>query len=341
MLESIRFQNFKVLRDTTLPLRPFTLLVGPNGSGKSTALQPFLFCQRNEALSFSKIASASVRTRSDAAVEIAFKFAEPFERLTYDIRLTPDRQVHLSQGKVVDNQGQDRGTYRAQDLFGFLAKTRVYALDPRLLPERVSLQPNQELIAESPSFAGVLDRLRDLAPERFESLNKELGRLLPEFDRILFDTPTQGQRTFLLRTREGQHLIPASDLSQGTLLALTILTLAYLPDPPPLIALEEPDRGIHPRLLRSVQDALYRLAYPEQLGEKRAPVQVIATTQSPYFLDLFSEHPEEIVIAEKVGLEAKFQRLMDRPNMAEILDGTHALGEVWYSGVLGGVPARS
>src|ERR1700733_13048376 len=41
MFESIEFKDFKALRDTTLPLSRFTLIVGPNGSGKSTALQAF------------------------------------------------------------------------------------------------------------------------------------------------------------------------------------------------------------------------------------------------------------------------------------------------------------
>jgi predicted ATPase len=207
------------------------------------------------------------------------------------------------------------------------------------LHEQVQLQPNWEFTSDGPSLAGVLDRLRDLAPERFEALNLELHRLIPEFDRVLFDTPAPGYRSFLLRTCQGQHPIPARDVSQGTLLALAILTLAHLPNPPPVIGLEEPDRGIHPRLLRELQDALYRLAYPEQLGETRAPVQVIATTQSPYFLDLFKDHPEEIVIAEKTGLEATFSKLSERPDIEEILADA-ALGEVWYSGVLGGVPQR-
>jgi AAA15 family ATPase/GTPase len=39
MIESIEFRNFKILRDTTLPLGPCTILVGPNGSGKSTVLE--------------------------------------------------------------------------------------------------------------------------------------------------------------------------------------------------------------------------------------------------------------------------------------------------------------
>jgi predicted ATPase len=119
-----------------------------------------------------------------------------------------------------------------------------------------------------------------------------------------------------------------------------MLTLAYLPNPPSLIGLEEPDRGIHPRLLRDVRDALYRLAYPDSFGETRPPVQVIATTQSPYFLDQFSEHPEEIVIAEKKGLEAEFHPLIEHGHIDEILGGA-PLGDVWYSGVLGGVPTRS
>jgi predicted ATPase len=165
-----------------------------------------------------------------------------------------------------------------------------------------------------------------------------LGRLLPDFDRILFETPEAGKRSFALRTRQGGHGIPAADLSHGTLLALALLTLAHLPEPPPLICVEDPDRGLHPRLLRDVQDVLYRLTYPESTGEAREPVQVIATTHSPYLLDLFRDHPEEVVIAEKVGLEAKFKRLSDQPHIDEV-SGCASLGEIWYSGVLGGVPA--
>lgn len=39
MIERVRFENFKRLADTTVPLQPFTLIVGGNGSGKSSILQ--------------------------------------------------------------------------------------------------------------------------------------------------------------------------------------------------------------------------------------------------------------------------------------------------------------
>src|SRR5205085_6896871 len=162
---------------------------------------------------------------------------------------------------------------------------------------------------------------------------------LPEYDRILLETTGEGRKSLLLRTSEGRHPIPASALSDGTLLALAILTIAYVPEPPSLACFDEPDHGIHPRLLRHVQDALYRLSYPEGFGEERAPVQVIATTHSPYFLDLFKDHPEEVVIASKIGLEARFERLSDLPNVRQILEGA-SLGDVWYTGILSGVPVE-
>jgi predicted ATP-dependent endonuclease of OLD family len=106
-----------------------------------------------------------------------------------------------------------------------------------------------------------------------------------------------------------------------------------------MVCFEEPDRGIHPRLLRDVQDALYRLSYPESFGETRPSVQVLATTHSPYFLDLYRDHPEEVVIASRIGQEARFERLSDRRDLEEIL-GDAPLSEVWYSGILGGVPVE-
>ncbi len=236
--------------------------------------------------------------------------------------------------------GENLPEREAQSLNAKLAGVRIYALHTNAIASSVRLTPDLELEEDGAVLAGVLDRLRDRERERFEALNEDLGRWLPEFDRILFDSPGEGQRAFLLRTRKGRHALPATNLSQGTLLALTMLTLAYLPDPPPIVCFEEPDRGIHPRLLRHVQDALYRLSYPESVEEVRQPVQVLATTHSPYFLDLFRDHPEEIVIAHKVGQEARFERLSDQPAIAEML-GEAPLGEIWYSGILGGVPVES
>jgi len=331
MIESIEFKNFKALRDTTLPLSQFTLIVGPNGSGKTTALQAFLALRNPRSHEFFKTRSAGAPDW--ASVSVAAKWKDEANNYLVSAQWKSAEQHDPLYSPLAENRIREPGRPRSA-----LDRSRIFTLDAVAIAAPVVLSPQVELAHNGANLAGVLDRLRDLSPERFIELNEQLGRWIPEFDQVLFDTPTQGHRSIALRTRKGGHTIKADQLSQGTLIALALLTIASLPEPPSIVCLEEPDHGLHPRLLRDVKDALYRLAYPDVAHEKREPVQVIATTHNPYFLDLFRDHPEEIVIAEKVGLDATFSRLSDRKDLEEIL-GDAPLSEVWYSGVLGGVPA--
>ena len=332
MFESIKFENFKALRDTTLPLGRFTLIVGPNGSGKSTALGAFSALRAPSDPQF--VQNRSVGLSDQTKVTLTAKWKE----VRNDVNLTVQWTTQHGNFTQYFSQASPESAGNSRNLQNALARARIYSLEATAIAAPVQLTPHAELESNGFNLAGVLDGLRDKNPEHFEALNNQLGIWIPEFNRILFETPNSGQRAIALRTREGGHVIKAANLSQGTLIALALLTLVYLPEPPSIICLEEPDRGLHPRLLRDVRDAIYRLAYPESAQENRPPVQVVATTHNPYFLDLFREHPEEIVIAEKVGLESKFSRLSDRTDLEEIL-GDAPLSEVWYSGVLGGVPA--
>jgi predicted ATPase len=339
MIKSIHFENFKALKNATLPLGRFTLLVGPNGSGKSTAMQAFAFVRSPGSFSFDNIVNAYAQNTKPVKVEVAMNVEMSNDAFIFRSGWTYDVGA-------ASYYGPEQVTYRRtliakhrQATINELDNTRVFSFDAESIATSVQLRPNMALEPNGLNLVGVLDNLRDKNPERFEELNEELGRWLPEFDRILFETPGQGHRSFLLRTRIGHHAIRASDLSHGTLFALAFLTLAYIPNPPSIVCFEEPERGIHPRLLREIQDGMYRLAYPENYNEKRDPVQVIATTHSPYMLDLYKDHPEEIVIAHKDDDGVRFERLADQPNVDEFLQDA-PLGEVWYSGILGGVPSR-
>jgi predicted ATPase len=159
---------------------------------------------------------------------------------------------------------------------------------------------------------------------------------MPEFTRLTPVLSAEGTWSFTATNKTGLEM-PAERLSQGTLVALAIHALAFLPDRPTLLCLEELERGIHPRLLREVHDSLYRLCYPEDGDRTIPPVQVLATTHSPYLLDLFSDHPEEVVLSIKEGSTARFQNLSDLPDLDELMKSA-SLGDLWYSGVIGGVP---
>lgn len=280
---------------------------------------------------------ASVFAERKSSVEVSVEWSDvPW---TTQWSLTRDRGQsllrHLWNGEPIGRDKADPSMH-----LEMLAGFRIFSLDARKIAAPVGLQPQMQLGPAGENLAGVLDRLRDQAPEVFDALNDEIRRCLPEFDQILFETPGSGTRTFLLRTRQGGGKIPAENLSQGTLFLIAILTMAYGQEPPPIVCFEDPDRGIHPRLLPEIRDALFRLSHPEMVGAQRQAVQVIATTHSPYFLDVYRDHPEAVVVAEKTEDGARFERLADREELAELLRDTH-LGDAWYSGVLGGVPADS
>jgi len=336
MIESIEFKNFKALRDTTLPLGPCTVIVGPNGSGKSTVLEALEAVRGPKRGEFSRFASFAVRGNREEVASVKLFWSRSPSPMAFGCQW---------QGNIVAQPSIDFPSGPAADqvkarMQRDVDRIRVYALDARKIAEPSTVQRNIELAGDGTGLAAVLDGMRDEAPDRFNIIESQVAEWLPEFDSVLFDRPSQGVKSVALRTRDGHHKVPAVDLSQGTLIALALLTLAYHPTPPSLVALEEPDRGIHPHLLRHVQDALYRLSPPESCGEKREPVQVIATTHSPYFLELFRENPEDIVIANKVGLDVQFQRLSDQPHIQEYLEDAH-LGDIWYTGILGGVPCKS
>src|SRR5438105_6100356 len=347
MIKAIRFKNYKVLRDAVLPLGRFNLIVGPNGSGKSTALEAFHVAAYPYALDFERIISAETSQPSEAKIEIEISWDEEDYGQTMTIRWVTgkrDRSANYSEEflesvKVGDRQQEPDKEIVRKGLHEKLRNARVFSFSPSAIAKPTKVLPGIELEADGSNLAGVLDRLHGKEPEKFESLTKELTRWLPEFDRILLDITNEGEKFFMLRSRAGGRPIPAADLSHGTLIAIAFLTLAFLPQPPSIVCLEEPELFIHPRLLRDLADNMYRLSYPENFGDQRAPIQVIATTHSPYLLDHYKDHPEEVIIAEKDERGGHFGRLSDRTEVDTVLQGA-SLGEVWYTGVLGGVPSR-
>ncbi len=70
-----------------------------------------------------------------------------------------------------------------------------------------------------------------------------------DFDEIVFP-PAADQRIQLrLRWRSLEREQSAADLSDGTLRFLFLLAALANPSPPPLIAIDEPETGLHPSML--------------------------------------------------------------------------------------------
>lgn len=330
MIASVAFRNFKALRSARIELSPFNLVIGPNGSGKTSLIQAVLRLRTLARLPMSQAATESDR---DSA-QITFRFNPPHDGIEATLTCRDEESCDLLQltPSIVARELNDWSVLRAR-----LLTARAYLLDSRSIVRPVQAGASHELASDGSNLTACLAALRETSPEAFAGLRAELLQLFPEYADLVIDT---NRSTFALRLTGGGSpvLVPADEVSQGTLYVLALLALAHDPVPPAIVCLEELDRGIHPRLLRGVRDVLYRLTHPADYGHVRAPVQVIATTHSPQLLDLFRDHPEEIVIADKHGRAATFARLSERADLTELLADGGTLGDLWYSGILGGVP---
>lgn len=333
MISAVHFRNFKALRSAAVKLEPFNLLIGPSGSGKTSLIQALL---RVRTLSGLPVTHAhDLKGQTPEGPQIEFHFGAPFQNVRVTLGCNSDQLV--CNLLVVDHPPGIAGEGQWAEVRTQLQGIRAFLFDHYAMAVPARRSDGGELASNAANLAAVLAARKVQAPEAMKHLEEDFCRILPEFGALDFREAGDGRVELLAKLADGSEVLPAENLSQGTLYLLAILCLAHDPAPPPLICLEEADRGVHPRMLREVRDAFYRLSHP--LEGTRAPVQVIATTHSPYLLDLFREHPEEIVLANKHGNAATFERLSERADLLELMKEAN-LGDLWYSGILGGVPGE-
>ena len=158
-----------------------------------------------------------------------------------------------------------------------------------------------------------------------DAKNKFLEALRQLYDGINdFDVQIEvGSLQVILQERN--TTIPATRLSDGTLRYLCLLAILCIPNPPPLICIEEPERGLHPDILPGLADLL------RQTSEK---TQLIVTTHSEILVDSLTDTPESIVICERNNGQTELRRL-DKNQFSHWFE-KYRLGDLWTSGELGG-----
>lgn len=332
MIASIAFHNFKALRSASVRLERFNLLIGPNGSGKSSLIEGIMRMGALARLPPSE-AVPDGEGGGDRA-EVRFRLTPPYA--AWEVVMRCATRDHCDALRWIHHAGPENPVER-EALRERLRSVRRYEFEQAAMVRGGARLPDAELAPDGANLAAVIHHRRVAHPDAYERWRRDVLRALPEYDAVSAETDAEGSAVIRLRLVEEAEVITHQDLSHGSLCALAIFCLATDPSPPAVLCIEDLDRGLHPRLLREARDALYRLSHPGNGEARPGHSQIVATTHSPYLLDLFREHPEEVVIAEKHGRASTFRRLCDCPDLAEMMAGV-SLGDLWYSGVIGGVP---
>lgn len=248
MIQSVRFENFRCLRDVEVSLEPLTVFVGPPASGKSTVL---------DGLDLQLGCDAADFWRQDesrpAVVEWRYTGGNQF-RLDYPVGRLDSTPIM---------------THTVQAL----------ALDLVAMREESSTSRQPVLNRTGDNLAGVFASLQEGQQQR---VIQELCRMIPSLREVgVQQTGTRAQRLkFRDWWKTDMWLTPAR-VSDTALLLLAYLMLPYQKPPPDVVTLDMPERSLPPVLMGEFMKLMRGLSTGELAG---VPVQVVIATASPVLL---------------------------------------------------------
>ena len=144
-----------------------------------------------------------------------------------------------------------------------------------------------------------------------------------DFDELIFPPAADQRIQMRVRWKTLKREQSAADLSDGTLRFLFLLTVLASPNPPPLIAIDEPETGLHPSMLPIIT---------EYAVEAATRTQVIFTTHSDQFLSAFRETRPTVTVAKWENGETTLTTLDDSELDYWLRD--YSLGKLFRSGEL-------
>jgi predicted ATPase len=192
------------------------------------------------------------------------------------------------------------------------------------IPER-----SEPLAADASNLAAFLLTMARTYPHEWEQLVEDAKTVLPQVQDIDFLYPSGAAHEVVVVLKESGLRRPTqlADVSYGTIRLLGILALLYDPEPPALTCIEEVDHGLHPQALELLV---------QRLREASERTQLIIATHSPTLADRLT--PEEMIICERRmdGSSAIPAISSSRIRSIVAASGAQPLGELWFSGALGG-----
>lgn len=353
-LEGVSCENFKGLGSFSVSFASrLSVLIGANGVGKSSVLQAIELLGGstwggvNAPSSDFRNAWSSPGLCGSLANSMLVKLSGPDRRRLqlqvdhYTVQYVPQSLSLLA----TQFDAEWRFDYRtSQDEVFFSTAAATWFRSRVLRLELDGLQSASPAPTATPSLErnghglpSVLGWLAATDRRRLELLEASARAIVPGFDRVsvapvrlsatkfgVLESGQPGQAlSVVFRRGESETVVPAQQVSEGTLLVLGILAAAYSPGRPRLLLLEDIDRGLHPSAQRAFIGALRGILAAEP------DLQIIATTHSPYLLDNFEEC-EVIVMRKNVNGHVRAKRFSEHPKW-EKAAGVMSVGEFWTS----------
>ena len=322
-LEVFRLRNFKAVRDSgAITFTPLTVFIGNNGSGKSSLIEglesfhSIVLDGLDEAFLpwrgfdhvWNKAVPHQLKGNQIGKLEqqnpIGVDIEGGLKDVPYhgSVEFAPDlkgNQLVFTKEDVIPFSGskaekEPTSNLRSKTWPDLVRGWQFLNLEPRLM-----LDPKPEtrtgrhirLAKDGSNIAQYLQSIADKDPAVLEGIAETLKSVLPYATDLRPAITKELQRNVYLRLHEQGIEEPLAGwlLSQGTLRIVALLAILRHPTPPSVVFIEELENGLDPRTIHLIVD--------EIRGFLQGGGQVVATTHSPYLLDLLDL--SHIVVVER------------------------------------------
>jgi predicted ATPase len=180
-------------------------------------------------------------------------------------------------------------------IFNEVASFAKYNIFPNILRSPQLISKETKLDEDGSNLSSILKRIN--SDKRYAENKQDIIDSIKIIISNIVDIQIKSAAGFyvpVVRVEEpgGElHDFNLSQISDGTLRTLSLLTAFYQPAAPSKIGIEEPELMIHPGALQVIKDAME--TYVTSGSTRRT--QVFVTTHSPALIDLFA--PEDIIWA--------------------------------------------
>ncbi len=184
----------------------------------------------------------------------------------------------------------------------------------------------QKLSSTFDNLAGLLNAM-SIKPETegaFDKISKSINDININLEGVYFGLDDDQNFYIQIRNLPQDVMMDLSNISNGTIKFLVLMSILYNPNRGNIICLEEPEDGLHPDMINMVAKGIKHAAKTSQM---------IVSTHSPFLLNAFEL--EDILVFENDEKGNTIVKELSQDNFDDWTDD-FMVGQLWVNGHIGG-----
>ena len=208
-------------------------------------------------------------------------------------------------------------------LFRYDTKIKIFNFDVNLLKSPSNIAARGELEEDGSNLVNVIQQLLKNKSNK-EKLKLILKTVLPFIDDITVENSFNKSLFFKVKESYNKNEFPSSMLSDGTVNILALIVALYFQDDNEIIVLEEPERNIHPKMLKNI------VTFLEEVSSNK---QIFVTTHNPYIVKYANLDDVILVSRNENGISCAARPSNDN-NVKQFLKSDLGIEDLFVDGVL-------